>query len=128
MKIYCDRLAEVQTNQVGQCECPKCNGICQPVPLERRRRPLMQFNCTRCGRGWTQVPDECKTVADAEKWEMAEEEKRFKMTYARQQIKKHGITEPDFVLEIMQEVAHKIDTIETIEIERLVKEWADAQK
>lgn len=65
MKVYCDRIAKVSMNTHGQIECPKCHGICNLDPVR------FVFNCSKCGRGWKQVPDH--VTQDSEAWKYCDQ-------------------------------------------------------
>ncbi len=69
-----ERIATVSVTQLGQMECPKCQGVCDERSPENRSHPKKrrEWDCTRCGRGWNEVPDDVESVDDAH--ESAEED------------------------------------------------------
>ncbi len=70
-----ERIAEVIPTQLGQFYCPKCKGLCNEVSPERRSQSKWrEFNCGKCGRGWTEQPHHVMSVSDAHR--VAEEEGR----------------------------------------------------
>jgi len=62
-----ERIAEVHPTQLGQIQCPKCIGVCNERSPERRSPPRIrrEWDCSRCGRGWIEVPDHVRTVKEA---------------------------------------------------------------
>lgn len=62
-----ERIAVVNPTQLGQIECPKCRGVCNERSPERRCPPgkRREWDCTRCGRGWLEVPAWVRTVNEA---------------------------------------------------------------
>jgi hypothetical protein len=64
-----ERVASVAVTQLGQMECPKCNGVCNERSPERRSPPKLrrEWDCSRCGRGWIEVPAYVRTVTEAQK-------------------------------------------------------------
>jgi len=54
--------------QTGQFKCPRCAGVCiENKSQERPSKKARQWDCSKCGRGWDQVPSWCRTVSDANK-------------------------------------------------------------
>ena len=63
-----ERVAEVIPTQLGQFHCPKCVGLCNEVsPEKRSQKKWREFSCSKCGRGWTQLPPWAMSVSDAHK-------------------------------------------------------------
>jgi len=62
-----ERITTVPATQLGQIECPKCQGVCTEKSPERRLIPKTrrQWACKRCGRSWVQVPMGTTTIHQA---------------------------------------------------------------
>ena len=61
------RVAAVPVTQLEQLECPKCRDVCNETSPDRRSPPQKrrEWNCTRCGRGWIEVPAWVSSVTEA---------------------------------------------------------------
>lgn len=65
-----ERIAVVHPTQLGQIpNCPKCKGVCNERSFEKRSPPKKkrEWDCSRCGRGWIEVPEWVRTLSDAQK-------------------------------------------------------------
>ena len=63
-----ERIANITPTQLGQIECPKCNGVInERSPEKRSYRTRREWDCPKCGRGWIQVAAWVRTVSDAHK-------------------------------------------------------------
>lgn len=60
-----ERIATVEVSSAGRFDCPKCEGVCKPSLMTVTYTSFREFDCLKCGRGWSEVPDKCHSVADA---------------------------------------------------------------
>lgn len=64
-----ERIAEVNVSVHKDFTCPKCTGLCV-LGKKQRSTEFMEFDCTRCGRGFEEMPatvrslDECFYIAE----------------------------------------------------------------
>ena len=50
-----ERTVYVTPTQLGQFYCPQCKGLCNEKSFEKRGS-LREWDCSKCGRGWEEVP------------------------------------------------------------------------
>ena len=62
-----ERVSTVTPTQLGQFHCPRCIGVCNERSPERRRPPQKrrEWDCSKCGRGWVEVPEWVETLEEA---------------------------------------------------------------